>query len=232
MQSISFRDHTLSHVFERRSSRASIFLVFLRLHPRFTIGTPGTRPVPQLFHSPPDGLADANAHANALTRPDTVPTRSDNVLVTGTEFDDAGREIYPDSDDLLDASEILQNGSDNVYDRVEFQYNRQSERNWKKDQNGTIHTCELDNLGRILHDRVTTLGSGVDNSVLRLSTDYTADGNVATLTSYDKDAVHTGVECHLMQQVIYGVLHKNALQSDGKDAFGYPKQLGLFLPWD
>ena len=75
----------------------------------------------------------------------TVPTRSDPA------------EIYPDSDDLLDASEIL--------------------------QNGTIHTYEFDNLGRILHDRVTTLAFGVDNSVLRISTDYTADGNVATLAS-------------------------------------------------
>ena len=185
---------------------------------------------------------------SALTRPDTVPARSDTVLVTTTEFDSAGQayktidpagredrqefddagrvvksiqnyqdgvvsasypdedvtvetaytadgqiatltaknpatgdqvttyvygttladsdvarkdllraEIYPDSDDVANP---LGNGVDGVYDRVEYKYNRQGERTEKKDQNGTVHAFVFDNLGRLLHDRVTTLGTG------------------------------------------------------------------------
>ena len=75
--------------------------------------------------------------------------------------------MYPDSDDTENiSSNILQNGSDGIADRVEFQYNRLGERVWKKDQNGSIHTYEYDNLGRVIHDRITTLGSGVDGAVL------------------------------------------------------------------
>ena len=37
--------------------------------------------------------------------------------------------------------------ADNVADRVEFQYNRIGERIGRKDQNGTVHAYEFDNLG-------------------------------------------------------------------------------------
>ena len=86
----------------------------------------------------------------------------------------------------------MQNGLDNVADRVEFQYNRIGERIWKKDQNGTVHTYEFDNLGRLLHDRVTTLGSGVDGAVKRISTTYTIVGQIEKVTSYDNATVGSG----------------------------------------
>ena len=94
-------------------------------------------------------------------------------------------EIYPDSDDSENSSGILQNGSDGVMDRVEFQYNRIGERIAKRDQNGTIHTYEYDNLGRLLHDRITTLAANVDGAVRRISTVYDAAGNVKSVTSFD-----------------------------------------------
>ena len=76
-------------------------------------------------------------------------------------------EIYPDSDDM---AEPLGDGPDEVYDRVEYRYDRQGERVEKKDQNETVHAYDFDNLGRLIHDRVTSVGSGVDNAALRVST--------------------------------------------------------------
>ncbi|MEZ6099347.1 MAG: hypothetical protein R3E01_10270 [Pirellulaceae bacterium] len=91
-------------------------------------------------------------------------------------------EIYPDSDD---PTSLTSNGTDGVYDRVEYKYNRVGEVIEKKDQNGTVHTYEYDKLGRLLRDKITTVGSGVDNAVLRIETVYDVRGNVEKVTSYD-----------------------------------------------
>ncbi len=86
----------------------------------------------------------------------------------------------------------LGNGTDGVYDRVEYTYNRQGERTTKKDQNETVHAFAYDLLGRPIEDRVTAVGSGVDNEVRRIATRYTVRGQVETITSYDDPAVGTG----------------------------------------
>jgi len=67
--------------------------------------------------------------------------------------------ICRDSDDTASP---LGNGADGVCDRVEYGYNRQRQRTQLKDQNETIHAFEYDKLGRLLHDRVTTLGTDID----------------------------------------------------------------------
>lgn len=72
-------------------------------------------------------------------------------------------EIYPDS---------VENPADGIADRVEYQYNRLGERVWKRDQNGTVHQYDYDNLGRMIHDRVTDVEMGVDTAVRRISTVY------------------------------------------------------------
>jgi len=79
-----------------------------------------------------------------------------------------------------------------VYDRIEYRYNRQGERIEKKDQNSTVHAYEYDALGRVIHDRITAVGSGVDSAVRRISTTYEVRGQVATLTSYDSATVGSG----------------------------------------
>ena len=61
-----------------------------------------------------------------------------------------------------------------------------------KDQNGTIHVYEFDNLGRLLHDRVTTLASGVDRTVRRISTTYNIVGQIEKITSYDNVTIGSG----------------------------------------
>ena len=77
-------------------------------------------------------------------------------------------------------------------DRVSLAYNRLGETKQKQDQLGTVHTLEYDKLGRLLHDRVTTLGTGVDGAVLRVSYVYEVRGMVQNVTSYDNATVGLG----------------------------------------
>ena len=98
-------------------------------------------------------------------------------------------EILPDSDDVASP---LGDGADEVYDRIEYKYNRQGERKEMKDQNGTVHAYDRDKLARLLHDRVTTLGSGVDGAVRRLSMTYMVLGLMEKVTSYDNATVGSG----------------------------------------
>lgn len=87
-------------------------------------------------------------------------------------------EIYPDS----------VGGSDQVV----LAYNRQGEPTKVQDQNGTIHEYDYDLLGRRTQDRITTLGPGVDNTVLRIAISYDVRGLVSKITSYDDATVGAG----------------------------------------
>jgi RHS repeat-associated protein len=122
-------------------------------------------------------------------------------------------EIYPDSTNVENANGILQNGSGGVVDRVEFQYNRVGERIAKRDQNGTVHEYEYDNLGRILHDRVTTLAADVDGTVRRISTVYDLVGNVRSVTSF-------GVNNNVVNQVMYEFDSNGLLAKEFSNASG------------
>jgi RHS repeat-associated protein len=53
------------------------------------------------------------------------------------------------------------------------------------DRNGNTHTYTSDVLGRQTADAVTTLGSGVDASVRRITTAYDSQGNPYLITSYN-----------------------------------------------
>ena len=100
--------------------------------------------------------------------------------------------IYPDSDDAGCITSPVGDGQDGIYDRVEYCYNRQGQRTQLKDQNGTVHQFDYDRLGRLLHDRVTTLGSGVDGAVRRLSREYEVRGMMARAVSHDNATVGSG----------------------------------------
>ena len=88
-------------------------------------------------------------------------------------------EIYPDSDDTTS----LGNGTDGTYDRIEYTVNIQGDRLERKDQNGTIHAYDYDKMGRVTHDRVTTLGTRVDGAVRRVSTTFDIRGLREKITS-------------------------------------------------
>jgi RHS repeat-associated protein len=97
-------------------------------------------------------------------------------------------EIYPDSDD----TSWLDDGDDEVYDRIEYSYSRQGEMLAKRGQNETVHWYEHDKLGRNTQDRVMKLGSGVDGQVRRIGRTYDVRGLVEKITSYSQPAVRTG----------------------------------------
>ena len=140
-----------------------------------------------------------NADGKLLTLTVRNGVTGDQVtrFVYGTTLADSGVasnellrvKICPDSDDTADP---LGDGNDWIYDRLEYGYNRLGEMTGAKDQAGTIHAYAYDKLGRLVHDRVTALGSGVDNGVLRISRQYEVRGMLSKVTSYDNATVGSG----------------------------------------
>lgn len=202
--------------------------------------------------------------ADAFTRPDTIPARSDTVLVNSTAYNDAGeawktvdpqgtenRSEFNDagqtkktienyvsggtdadqnrtteftynadgkletltvkndvtgdqvttwdygttlSDSGVASNELLRAKvyPDSSTDRVEYGYNRLGQVRESTDQNGTVRALDYDKLGRLIHDRVTTLGTDVDGTVRRISRSYEIRGMVESVTTYDNATVGSG----------------------------------------
>ncbi len=139
-----------------------------------------------------------SADGNLETLTTKNPTRGDHITkyVYGTTRVDSEiatstlkwAEIYPDSDDTT----ALGNGTDGVYDRIEFRYDRQQRVIQVKDQQETVHAFDFDALGRQTQDRVTALGSGVDSAVRRIATEYDVLGRKSRTTWYDNPTVGSG----------------------------------------
>jgi RHS repeat-associated protein len=75
---------------------------------------------------------------------------------------------------------------------VTFAYDAQGEQVWTKDQAGNITQTDFDTAGRETHRRVTTLASGFDGAVRRISTTYLSRGLVNKVTQYDNATVGSG----------------------------------------
>lgn len=244
----------------------------------------------------PDVLGRTQASVNygtnggsALSRPDTIPARSDTVLVSSSQFnnageleqtrdpkgmitvfeyDQAGRRITlienfgylpssgssssssstascspsddlnrttrltytPDGEQATLTAENLQTGNQTTTytygttlsnseiatstllrsvtypdssggsDVVSHTYNRQGQRVTTTDQRGCVHTYLYDKLGRLVHDCVTTVGTGVDSAVRRLSISYEVRGLPSLMTSYDNSTVGSGNTLNQVQQ--------------------------------
>jgi YD repeat-containing protein len=99
--------------------------------------------------------------------------------VYGTTLTDSGvatghllrAKIYPESDD---ANAPLGNGPDGIYERTEHTYNRQGEVVTTKDPNETVHTYERNQLGQLIHDRITAFGPGVNQTIKRVTITFDA----------------------------------------------------------
>ncbi len=89
-------------------------------------------------------------------------------------------------------------------DRVAYAYNRQAQPASLSDQNGTVHSFNYDKLGRRTDDRITALGTGVDNAVLRISQSYEVRGLTQNVTSYDSATVGSGNVVNDIQRVYNG----------------------------
>ncbi|MBL9176975.1 MAG: hypothetical protein JNM65_02865 [Verrucomicrobiaceae bacterium] len=75
---------------------------------------------------------------------------------------------------------------------LSYRYDRQGRNVGTTDANSTEHVFDLDKLGRILENRVVTLGTSVDGAVRRISRAYDARGLVASITSHDNPTVGSG----------------------------------------
>jgi RHS repeat-associated protein len=92
-----------------------------------------------------------------------------------------------DSNDLLTAVWYPDptTGAASSSQAVTYSYDALGDTITSTDQNGTTHTYSFDVLGRMTADAVTTLGSGVDGSVLRIEYGYDALSNQSLITSYN-----------------------------------------------
>ena len=77
-------------------------------------------------------------------------------------------------------------------DVVTFAYNAQGQQVYKQDQAGNVIETDFDDGGREEHRRVTTLASGFDGAVRRITTAYQDRGVRATVTQYDNATVGSG----------------------------------------
>jgi RHS repeat-associated protein len=129
---------------------------------------------------------NADGNVASITAVNAFTGNQVTQYVYGTTLSDSGiassqlkvAEIYPDSVD--------------DDDRIIFAYNRQGEVTETRDQQGTVHAYDYDALGRQTQDRVTTLGTGVDNAVRRIASTFEVRGMRERLTSYDNATVGSG----------------------------------------
>ena len=77
-------------------------------------------------------------------------------------------------------------------DSVAMTYNRQGQKTSITDQRGCVHSYVYDLLGRMTNDCVTTLGTGVDSTVLQLAASYEVRGMASKLTSYSSATPGSG----------------------------------------
>jgi len=94
--------------------------------------------------------------------------------------------IYPDTQDTVsgdnanDGYIISVSGSDHV----SITYDRLGRTVTRTDQRGTVHTYAYDTAGRLEKDRVTTVGTGVDDYVKSLKFAFDDVGRTSAVTSY------------------------------------------------
>jgi YD repeat-containing protein len=154
---------------------------------------------------------NADGNVASITAENSITGNQTTQYVYGTTLSDSEiassllkrKEIYPDSVD-----------SD---DEIRFEYNRQGEVTEVRDQNGTVHAYNFDLLGRQTHDRVTTLGTGVDGAVRRISTTYEVRGMREKISSYSNATVGSG---SVVNEVLFTYNDFGQLTADYQDHSG------------
>jgi RHS repeat-associated protein len=124
---------------------------------------------------------DGDGHTLSLTA--VLPS---NVLET-TQYTYGVTGSVINSNDLLASVTYPANGHTNTEN---YTYNALGQVTGYTDRNGNTHAYTYDILGREISDAVTTLGSGVDGTVLRLDTAYDTGGRPYDFTSYADTAGH------------------------------------------
>ncbi len=184
----------------------------------------------------PDGSSDRTTQyaytLDGLLQLLTLQNSATGAQITrwqyGTTLDDSAiassklvrAKIFPDSDD---AANPVSNGSDGIYDRVEYAYNRLGRITGSRDQNGTVRAFNYDGRGRLTIDRVTTLGAGVDGAVRRIQTAYDKLDHVTQVTSYSHPTAGSIVNQVKRAYDPFGQLKEDAQAHAGAANTGTPK---------
>ena len=129
---------------------------------------------------------NADGNVSSVTALNGSTGSQTTAYTYGTTLDDS--DI---ASSLLKVADVLPD-SVGGSDQVSFAYNRQGEVIQTTDQNGTVHQLAFDKLGRQIHDCVTTVGTGIDDMVLRLSTNYEVRGMKSELASWNNASVTSG----------------------------------------
>lgn len=108
----------------------------------------------------------------------------------GTTLDESGVARTDLLSSKMYPGDVAPDGT--VLHSLSFTYDRQARNVSNADANGNEHAFDFDKLGRLLEDRIVTLGASVDGAVRRISTVYDARGQITSLTSYDDPTVGSG----------------------------------------
>ena len=105
-------------------------------------------------------------------------------------------------------------------DVVTYAYNAQFEEIYKKDQAGSVFERDLDNAGQEEHRRITTLASGFDGAVRRISRTYTSLGQAELVTQYDNATVGSGAVVDEVKYTYDGWGNITTFEQDRNSAVG------------
>jgi YD repeat-containing protein len=134
-----------------------------------------------------DYTYDGNGDITSITAVMPLGTPSQTTAYIYGVTTSGGSAI--DSNDLLGIVEYPDPtsgaASTSTSNRAFYQYNALGQPISLSDPDGSTHTYTYDVLGRVISDAVTTLGSGVDGAVLRLTTAYDTGGRPYLFTSYN-----------------------------------------------
>ena len=123
------------------------------------------------------------------------------------------RKVYPhDPESDPDPSDV-----------VTYQYNRMGQVIGMVDQAGTKHEYVFDQFGRVLEDAVTEFGTGVDETVQKITRSYEVRGMLEKVTSWGLD----GTEPVILNEVQLSYNDYSQLVSDAQEHEGEVDELTL-----
>ncbi len=174
-------------------------------------------------HSPSDGPSsrttqyhyapDGGLSRLIVSNPDTGDQVTEWRYGTTIDTDGIART------DLLKAKlyPLDLDASGQVLRQTTYTYDRQSRVTGSADPNGTVHAFVLDKLSRVLHDRVTAFGTGINNTVRRISLEYTDRAQLGKISSYTSATVGSGT---IVNQVALSYNAFNQLIEDAQSHSG------------
>jgi RHS repeat-associated protein len=139
--------------------------------------------------SSPSGGSDVRTTSYEYTSDSWLKKLKSNNANTGLQTTEWVYGVSTTSGSTLNSNRLVHQkiypDSTGSTDRVTYTYNRQQQVISTKDQLDTRHSFTYDKLGRLLTDKVTNFGSGVDQAIGKLENGYNERGLLLRKTSYN-----------------------------------------------